>query len=448
MVHEWVVGKRTLVFFSPDSRVLIISRGDEFSFWDVETLKPIRRLARDVTLYPGYVAFSPDGKLMALEMAPAVVHLKEVATGRTVAKLEDPHSDRATWQGFTPDGTTLVVVAHHSSASHIWDLRAIRARLKKMNLDWDWPEFPPVATANLAAKPVIIEVRPASGQRISAGDLSGLTAEERLARYRDSLPPTHEPVGSPPTKSVAAGAVRSERYPGPPPVGWSTIAAQHLERLRNDPPDSHLGLRAAVYTLLDGDEEGYRDACRLMLRRYATTENLDDAERTAKICLLRDFGRAEARPIVEFVGRRLDEGAAPALYVPWGYGVRALSALRNRQPARAMRWADRGIGWYSTIVRAMAEHALGRHVDARGSLERARLVFGGDVRAFLSKSASDPYAAERENGAQVDLLFGALLFREAEVLIVFDRAFPADPFVGDGPTADRKNTSPRAGEAK
>ena len=48
---------------------------------------------------------------MALEMAPAVIHLKEVATGRTVAKLEDPHGDRATWQGFTPDGTQLVVVA-------------------------------------------------------------------------------------------------------------------------------------------------------------------------------------------------------------------------------------------------------------------------------------------------------------------------------------------------
>ena len=80
---------------------------------------------------------------MALEMAPAVIHLKEVATGRTVAKLEDPHGDRATWQGFTPDGTQLVVVANYASAIHIWDLRAIRARLKDMNLDWDWPEFPP-----------------------------------------------------------------------------------------------------------------------------------------------------------------------------------------------------------------------------------------------------------------------------------------------------------------
>jgi hypothetical protein len=83
------------------------------------------------------VAYSPDGRLMALEMAPAVIHLKEAATGRTVAKLEDPHGDRATWQGFTPDGTRLVVMARTTGAIHVWDLRAIRARLKEMNLDWD-----------------------------------------------------------------------------------------------------------------------------------------------------------------------------------------------------------------------------------------------------------------------------------------------------------------------
>jgi hypothetical protein len=122
---------------------LIISRGDKFSFWDVETLQPIRRLRRELGLHPGHVAFSADGKLMALELAPAVIHLKDSTTFRTLAKLEDPHGDRSTWLGFTPDGTKLVVVTRHTTAIHIWDLRAIRARLKEMNLDWDWPEFAP-----------------------------------------------------------------------------------------------------------------------------------------------------------------------------------------------------------------------------------------------------------------------------------------------------------------
>jgi WD40 repeat protein len=160
MVHEWALGKWTTVCFTPDSRALIISRGDEFSFWDVETLKPIRRLSREVTPFPGHVAFSPDGRLMAVEMAPAVLHLKEVATGRTVAKLEDPCGDRAHWQGFTPDGTRLVVLAKYAGAIHVWDLRAIRTRLKGMNLDWDWPEFPPAPAGTAVAAPVTIEVIP------------------------------------------------------------------------------------------------------------------------------------------------------------------------------------------------------------------------------------------------------------------------------------------------
>jgi serine/threonine protein kinase/WD40 repeat protein len=171
MIKEWVLGKWTHVCFTPDSRALIICRGDKFSFWDVETLQPIRRLPRDVTPFPGHVAFSPDGRLMALEMAPAVLHLKEVATGRTVAKLEDPCGDRANWQSFTPDGSHLVVVTKYASAIHVWDLRAIRARLKDMNLDWDWPEFSSAPTGQPAAAPLTVEVLP--------GDLAPRTREQR-----------------------------------------------------------------------------------------------------------------------------------------------------------------------------------------------------------------------------------------------------------------------------
>jgi WD40 repeat protein len=156
MVHEWVVGVRNLVFFTPDSRHLIISRDDEFSFWDVESLEPVRTIRRDVALYPSWVSFSPDARLMALEMAPGVIHLREVATARTVARLEDPQGDAAREMYFTPDGTWLVVIASSAGAVHIWDLRAIRIRLKGMGLDWEWPEFPPVPSAE--PPPTFLEI--------------------------------------------------------------------------------------------------------------------------------------------------------------------------------------------------------------------------------------------------------------------------------------------------
>jgi WD40 repeat protein len=141
-VHEWVVGKRTSVFFTPDSRTLVISGRDEYSLWAAGTWQLLRRLPRDRAPYPGWVAFTSDGQLMALELAPGVIHLKEVATGRTVAKLEDPHGDQAGWLGFTPDGTKLVTVARYTCAIHVWDLASIRRELKAIGLDWDWPEFP------------------------------------------------------------------------------------------------------------------------------------------------------------------------------------------------------------------------------------------------------------------------------------------------------------------
>jgi eukaryotic-like serine/threonine-protein kinase len=182
MVHEWVLGTPTRVVFTPDSRALIICRSDAFTFWDVESLQPIRRLARDVVHYPGHVAFSSDGKLMALEMEPAVIHIQEVATGRIVARLEDPHGDRAGWMTFTPDGTQLVVAAPYAKAIHVWDLRAIRERLKGMGLDWEWPAFRPIEPQTQAAEVAKVDILP--------GELAkpGLTREQRarlaLAQYR------------------------------------------------------------------------------------------------------------------------------------------------------------------------------------------------------------------------------------------------------------------------
>jgi WD40 repeat protein len=158
VLPEWVVGRRTFVVFTPDSRTLIISRGDAFSFYDVETLQLVRRLPREGTPYPGQVAFSPDGQLMALEMAPAVVHLREVSTHRIVAKLTDPLGDTTNWLGFTPDGTQLVCVSKLATAIHVWDLRAIRARLKEMDLDWDWPEFRPAPPSTPDAVPIKVDV--------------------------------------------------------------------------------------------------------------------------------------------------------------------------------------------------------------------------------------------------------------------------------------------------
>lgn len=141
LIKEWEMGAPARIFFTPDNRELIVARDNEFTFHDLKTLEVSRQVPRETGFFPGHVAFTTDGKLMALEMAPGVIHLKEITSGRTVARLEDPHGDVSSWLGFTPDGTQLIVVARYAGAIHRWDLRAIRERLKAMRLDWDWPEF-------------------------------------------------------------------------------------------------------------------------------------------------------------------------------------------------------------------------------------------------------------------------------------------------------------------
>jgi len=90
----------------------------------------------------------------------------EIQSGRVVAKLEDPQGDRSKWMSFTPDGTQLIVAAKYAGAIHRWDLRAIRERLKTMNLDWDWPAYSAASEAEIALS---TNLRPPRVQVLGAG---------------------------------------------------------------------------------------------------------------------------------------------------------------------------------------------------------------------------------------------------------------------------------------
>ena len=74
MVREWVLGSMTYVFFTPDSRTLIICRGDAFTFWDVETCREVGTFT-----WPGRqlsaLAFAPDGRTLAVGYCDGTVQL-------------------------------------------------------------------------------------------------------------------------------------------------------------------------------------------------------------------------------------------------------------------------------------------------------------------------------------------------------------------------------------
>jgi WD40 repeat protein/serine/threonine protein kinase len=171
--HESAAGR---LAFSPDGRVLFSTGGDrKGKFWEVETGReqavfpilqeppvalrfapdgrtvaavsrrsgaapaaltrelrlyeaPTGKLVRTVAETSDHVAFSPDGRLLALGSPPAnhavAVHLQDAATGEVLARVEAP-GERLQDVLFTPGGGTLIVctaVRLEQPAVSLWEV--------------------------------------------------------------------------------------------------------------------------------------------------------------------------------------------------------------------------------------------------------------------------------------------------------------------------------------
>jgi hypothetical protein len=60
------------VTFTPDDREVVVSTSQAYVFYNVETRKITRRFDRQGSMHCGWLTYSPDGKLMALEASPGV----------------------------------------------------------------------------------------------------------------------------------------------------------------------------------------------------------------------------------------------------------------------------------------------------------------------------------------------------------------------------------------
>jgi WD40 repeat protein len=159
VVKEMSLGRRTVVTFTPDSKALITCREDEYCFWEVGSWEPRRRLRREMLSYPGALAFSRDGRLLAVELVAGRIDLLDTATHRTLLRLEDPNRDQAKWLRFTPDGTRLVTHSGPGGVIHVWDLRRLGEQLTALRLPWELPAVPPREARN-ASGPVHLRIDP------------------------------------------------------------------------------------------------------------------------------------------------------------------------------------------------------------------------------------------------------------------------------------------------
>jgi serine/threonine protein kinase/WD40 repeat protein/tetratricopeptide (TPR) repeat protein len=149
----------TGALFSPDGRWLMTERAP-CRLWEVGTWREARQIEG------GFLRFSPDGRLAVVQDKSKVLGLVEIATGRTLARLESPDQYLVGFATFSPDGSRLVVATNEPPCVHVWDLRAIRRQLAEMGLDWDAPAYP----ENDAASP---DLPPLPPLKVNYGPLTG-----------------------------------------------------------------------------------------------------------------------------------------------------------------------------------------------------------------------------------------------------------------------------------
>jgi tetratricopeptide (TPR) repeat protein len=284
----------TRVGFSPDGKWL----WTELRLWEVGSWQEGPQIGGRA------FAFSPDSKLLAVETGGAV-RLVNPDTGREYVRLEDPNQDRPNSLSFSPDGTQLVASNNDSQSIHVWDLRAIRKQLAKMDLDWDLLPYPPPAAD--AGQPLRVEV--------DLGDLAAMIQAQESRRQGD-------------------GHLRSRQ--------WEKAIAAYSKAVELE-PESACALNNLAWLLATCSEAQFRDPTRaveLAARASKLTPREGNAWNTLGVAHYR-AGEWKAAVVAltksnELLGE--EELSFNAFFLAMAHGQ-----LGNKEEARS--WQDRAVQW-------------------------------------------------------------------------------------------------------
>jgi serine/threonine protein kinase/WD40 repeat protein len=180
--------RRSGIAFSPDGRWLVAGDAEAFRFFHVGTWEPApeRTIPRagDDPFSVGLVAFSPDGRLLAVNHSHRDARLYDADTLEPVSTLAGGDALMIASLAFSADGGSLLV-GRENKTLHVWDLRAVRSRLAGMGLDWAHPPLPAAEEFGgpepLVARVYVGPTKPGEGWQPPKASLAQLQA--RLVAY-------------------------------------------------------------------------------------------------------------------------------------------------------------------------------------------------------------------------------------------------------------------------
>jgi eukaryotic-like serine/threonine-protein kinase len=258
--------------FSPDGRWLLTT-GQRPRIWKCDGWEEGPPLHGD-PLNP-FGVFSADGRLLALGDAPGVVRLLDPESGRELARVTAPEDARLYPVAFTPDGARLIVYNAESFALALLDLRAIRAELVELGLDWDAPPYPPADVSDKVGPPPPIKVDDAVGELLNLvkadsfveqafKDWQGKNYTEAAKKLRNALKIDAD-------LAIANNNLAWALLAGPPelrdPNEALTLARKAVERLGDDPHQTKT-LGVALYR-----NDRYDEAVAVLEKSLATSKD-------------------------------------------------------------------------------------------------------------------------------------------------------------------------------
>ncbi len=423
-----LTAKSHIPAFSPDGRWLAVHEKSGYRLFEVGTWKPGPSIPMDWDT--GRLAFSPDGRWFAfLDKRTDLVKLYDIGRGTVIATLEPPERSGVDQIVFSPDGQHLAVLTPKQTVE-LWDLRAVRVRLRAMGLDWD-PEqpLPPERPAGSRA-PLVVRVdegpkdapTPTSPEKMieryreairlnprdslspfELGELlhqQGRLAEaidayresdkrgallgaatyrlgmslreagqfdEALAAFRSIL--KRKPGDETARFQIGETLLRAGRL-GEAAAAFGEMVADLRRAVEESPDNPSSWHRLAGVLILAGDKEGYRRACTSVIERFGKSDPTDS--HVARVCVLMPDAIADPQ-----VPLRFARSAAKPSTGGLNVYVLALACLRAGQPEEAIRDAEQSIKidpkWHAValnrLVIALAHAKLGHAEEARRWLE-------------------------------------------------------------------------------